>query len=135
MRTIKNVQAFLSFVNLYWRFIHKYFNLIQLLIALIRQKNKEKSLSRIFNKSKDKVFQELKQAFAFIFILRHFDFNFKIWLKINVSDFVVTVIFLQEKLDELLYFVIYIFKIMFSIECNYEIYDKELLIIVWVFEK
>ena len=44
-RTIKNVQAFLSFVNFYRRFIHKYFNLTQSLTALIKQENKEKSLS------------------------------------------------------------------------------------------
>ena len=68
-------------------------------------------------------------------ILRHFDFDLEIWLKIDVSDFVVVVILSQKELDELFYFVTYMFKIMFSAECNYEIYDKELLIIVRVFEK
>ena len=68
-------------------------------------------------------------------ILRHFNLDLETWLKIDVSDFVVAVILSQKKFDELLYFVVYIFKIMFSAECNYEIYDKELLIIVRVFEK
>ena len=70
-----------------------------------------------------------------MFILRHFDFDFEIWLKINVSNFVVIVILSQKKFNELFYLVIYMFKIMFSAEYNYEIYNKELLIIVRVFEK
>ena len=68
-------------------------------------------------------------------ILRYFDFDFEIWLKIDVSDFVVIVILSQKEFDKLLYLVIYMFKIIFSVECNYEIYDKKLLIIVWVFKK
>ena len=135
LRIIKNVQTFLDFVNFYRRFIHKYFNLTQSLIALTRKDNKEKLFSWILNESKDKIFQQLKQAFAFMSILRHFDFNLKTWLKIDVFDFVVIVILSQKKLDELLYFVIYMSKIMSSIECNYEIYDKEFLIIVRIFKK
>ena len=68
-------------------------------------------------------------------ILQHFNFDFETWLKINVFDFVVVVILLQKKVDELLYFIVYMSKIMSLIECNYEIYDKEFLIIVRAFEK
>ena len=68
-------------------------------------------------------------------ILRHFNSDLKIWLKTDVFDFVVAVILSQKKIDELLYFVTYMSKIMSSIECNYEIYDKEFLIIVRIFEK
>ena len=125
----------MNFVNFYQRFIHEYFNLTQSLTALIKQENREKLLSWIFDESKDKVFQELKQAFAFIFILRHFDLSLEIQLKIDVSDFVVIIILSQKEFDKLLYFVTYMFKIMFSVECNYEIYDKELLIIIWVLKK
>ena len=77
-KTIKNVQAFLSFVNFYRRFIHKYFNLAQSLTVLIKQENKEKSLSWILDESKNKVFQKLKQTFAFMFILRYFNLDLEI---------------------------------------------------------
>ena len=70
-----------------------------------------------------------------MFILQHFDLDFKFWLKINVLNFVVVVILSQKEFNKLFYFVIYIFKIMFSTEFNYKIYNKELLIIIWVFEK
>ena len=102
---------------------------------MTRENNKKKSLSWISNESKNKIFQQLKQVFAFMSILRHFNFNFETWLKIDVFDFVVIIILSQKEFDELLYFVIYMSKIMSSVECNYEIYDKELLIIVRVFEK
>ena len=134
-KTIKNIQTFLDFVNFYRRFIHKYFNLTRFLTALIRQNNKEKSFSWIFDESKDKVFKKLKQIFAFMPILRHFNSDFKTWLKIDVFDFVVVVILSQKKVDELFYFVTYMSKTMSSIECNYEIYDKEFLIIVQIFKK
>ena len=68
-------------------------------------------------------------------ILRHFNSDFKTWLKIDVFDFVVVVILSQKKVDELFYFVIYMLKIMSSVECNYEIYNKEFLIIVRIFKK
>ena len=134
-RTIKDVQTFFDFVNFYRRFIHKYFNLAQFLTTLTKKDNKEKLFSWTSNESKDKIFQQLKQAFAFISILRHFDFNLETWLKIDVFDFVVIVILSQKKLDELFYFVIYMSKIMSSAECNYEIYDKKLLIIVRIFKE
>ena len=134
-RTIKNVQTFLDFVNFYRRFIHKYFNLVQSLIVLTRENNKAKSLSWNSNGSENKIFQQLKQVFAFMSILRHFNLNFEIWLKIDVFDFVIIVILSQKKFDELFYFVIYMSKIISSAECNYEIYNKKLLIIVRVFEE
>ena len=102
---------------------------------MIRQNNKKKSFSWTFDGSKNKVFEKLKQIFAFMSILRHFNFDFETWLKIDAFDFVVAVILSQKKVDELLYFVIYMSKTMFSAKYNYEIYDKKFLIIVRVFEK
>ena len=77
----------------------------------------------------------MKQAFAFMSILRHFNFDFETWLKTDAFNFVVVVILSQKEIDGLLYFVAYMSKIMSSAECNYEIYDKEFLVIVWIFEK
>ena len=38
-------------------------------------------------------------------------------------------------IDEILRFIVFMFKKMFLVECNYEIYDKKLLAIIKVFEK
>ena len=135
LRTIKNVQAFFNFINFYRCFIYKYFNLIRLLIALIKQNNKNKSFSWTFDKSKDKISEELKQVFAFMSILQHFNFDLEIWLKTDVFDFVVVIILSQKEIEKLFYFIIYMSKIMSSVECNYEIYNKKFLIIVRIFEK
>ena len=77
-KTIKDIQAFLDFINFYRRFIHKYFNLTRFLTALIKQDNKKKLFSWISNELKDKVFEKLKQVFAFMSILRHFNLDFEI---------------------------------------------------------
>ena len=68
-------------------------------------------------------------------ILQYFNLNFKIWLKINILNFVVTVILSQKEFDELFYFIIYMFKTRFSVEYNYKIYNKKFSIIVRSFEK
>ena len=72
-KTIKDVQAFLGFANFYRRFIHKYSSLAQPLTALTRQENRGKPLPWTPDGPEDKAFQELKQAFASMPILRHFD--------------------------------------------------------------
>jgi hypothetical protein len=41
----------------------------------------------------------------------------------------------QKENDDLIKSITYFFKTLFSIECNYEIYDKELLIIIRCFEQ
>ncbi len=42
---------------------------------------------------------------------------------------------LQIKLNRLLYLIVYIFKIILFVKCNYKIYNKKLLIIVCVLKK
>ena len=56
-------------------------------------------------------------------------------MKIDTFDFILREILSQYDEQGELYFIAYFFKKHNSIECNYEIYDKEFIIIIRVFEK
>ncbi len=127
---VKDVQSFLSFINFYRRFIKKFFKLIDSLTVLIR---KDQSFN--WTQKCQFVFDWLKQMFITVFILMHYNSNLLVTVKINVFDYVVIEVMSQQDDNEQLRFVIYFsFKMLFT-ECNYEIYDKKLLVIIRAFEK
>ena len=134
-RYLKNVQTFLDFVNFYRRFILDYFKIVKSLIALIKMNNKDIMFSWVSNDLEAKAFQQLKNVFIKKSILRHFDSDKKIWIKTNAFDYVVVVILFQKNKNDILHSIVYMFKQMSLAKCNYEIYDKELLIIIRVFEE
>ena len=72
--------------------------------------------------------------FIIVFILLHFDFEKQIVMKIDALNHVIVEVISQYDNDENLRFVIYFLIKMLPAECNYEIYDKKLLIIIRVFE-
>ena len=68
-------------------------------------------------------------------VLCHYNLDYKIVIEINVSNYVFEGILSQYNEDGILYSVVYFLKKHNSAECNYEIYNKEFIIIVYVFEK
>ncbi len=56
-------------------------------------------------------------------------------IEINALNYVFKDILFQHDENEILHSVAYFLKKHNSVECNYEIYDKELMIIVYAFEK
>ncbi len=56
-------------------------------------------------------------------------------IEINALNYVFEDILFQYDENEILHSVTYFLKKHNSVECNYEIYDKELMIIVRAFEK
>ncbi len=67
-------------------------------------------------------------------ILRHFDQTRETILEINSFDYVNDEVLSQYDDEKVLHSIVFYSKNMFSAECNYKIYDKELLIIIWAFE-
>jgi hypothetical protein len=63
-------------------------------------------------------------------VLKHFDRTKKVILEIDSSDYVNEGLLSQYKDNGILYSVAFYSKNMASAECNYKIYDKELLTIV-----
>ena len=67
-------------------------------------------------------------------VLKHFNQNCELYLKTDSSDYVNSDVLSQKNDNNILYSVTFYSKNLLSAECNYEIYDKELLIIIQCFE-
>ena len=67
-------------------------------------------------------------------VLRHFNLNCQIILKMNISDLVTDEILSQYDNESVLCSVTFYNKSMISVKCNYYIYNKKLLIIIHCFE-
>ena len=70
-----------------------------------------------------------------ISILTHFNFELKTIIESDSSDYVSVEILFQKEKDDVVRFVAFFSKTLLSAECNYEIYDKELLAIIRCFEE
>ncbi len=127
---VKDVQSFLDFANFYRRFIYDYSRIATSLTHLIR-----KDVLFVWFQKCQVAFNILKKVFTFKIILRHYNSDHKIVIEINASNYVFKDIFSQYDENEILHSVAYFLKKHNSVECNYKIYDKELMIIVRAFEK
>ena len=80
-------------------------------------------------------FDLLKKAFTSAPILRHFDYDREIIVETDASNYVSAGILSQYDDGGVLHPVVFYSKKHSPVECNYEIYHKELLAIVWTFEE
>jgi len=127
---VKDVQSFLDFANFYRRFIYDYSRIVISLTRLIR-----KDVLFVWFQKCQIAFNILKKVFTFKIILRHYNSDHKIVIEIDASNYVFKNILSQYDENEILHSVTYFSKKHNSVECNYEIYDKKLMIIVHTFEK
>ncbi len=127
---VKDVQSFLDFINFYRRFIYNYSRIAISLTCLIR-----KDVLFVWSQKCQIAFNILKKVFTFKIILCHYNSDHKIVIEINALNYVFKDIFFQYDKNEILHSVAYFSKKHNSVECNYEIYDKELMIIVCAFKK
>ncbi|EFQ94190.1 hypothetical protein PTT_08209, partial [Pyrenophora teres f. teres 0-1] len=127
----KDVQAFLRFANFYRRFIYGFSDIAKPLTHLTRGDPK---LFQMTPKA-SRAFNQLKQAFCSEVVLAHFNPDLKCILETDASDYVYAAVLSQIQSDDTIRPVAYLSKKMTPTECNYEIYDKELLAIVRAFEE
>ena len=119
-----------KFLNFYRRFIRNFFKIVKSLIRLFKKNVKFEwfeKCQKTFNRLKNQIIQTL--------ILAHFNVELEIIIESNSFDYVSTRMLSQKKTNEIIRSVIFFFKTLLSAECNYEIYDKKLLVIVKYFEK
>ena len=136
-RGVKDVQAFLGFANFYRRFIAGFSRLAAPLTNLTKTTTADRP--PVFpwpdDSEENKSFEALKTAFTTAPILAHFDPDKETWVETDASDYVVAAVLSQPDQHGLLHPVAFLSKKMSPAECNYEIYDKELLAIVRAFEE
>jgi hypothetical protein len=80
------------------------------------------------------VFEVLKDVFISVLILRYFDLFREIFIKTNTSDYISSRILFQKDDQGVLHPVAFMSKKYNLVEYNYEIYNKELLAIIYYFE-
>ena len=135
--SVKEVQSFLGFTNFYRRFIERFSEKVKCLTELTRGeqyvtkggKRRTKYQDFVRTTECQQAFEDMKISFTSAPILAHYDPRLETWVETDASDFVVSGI-LSQMHEGVLKPVAYFSKKMSPAECNYEIYDKELLAIV-----
>jgi hypothetical protein len=129
-RNLKDVRAFLGFANFYRRFVWNYSKIIQPLTLLTR-----KGVTFVWKEEQQKAFDTLKNTLMSVPVLARFDPNCNIIVETDASNYVSAGVLSQYDNDGILHLVAYFSKKHSPAECNYEIYDKELMAIVCTFEE
>ena len=80
-------------------------------------------------------FQKLKRRFTSALVLRHFDLDKEIIVEMDASDYVSVGVMSQYDANGILHPIAFFSKKHSPAECNYEIYDKELMAIIHCFEE
>ena len=124
-RSLTYVQIFIDFCNFYQRFIKNFSKIIWFMIKLTQKDHLFE-----WTESCQIIFEELKQQMMTVFILKHFNSIRKAILKTNFLNYVNNKVLSQYDDKDILHSMIFYSKNMIFAECNYEIYDKELLIII-----
>ncbi len=122
---LTQMQFFINFYNFYRRFIKNFSKIVHSMIQLTQKK-----IIFEWNEVCQIVFDHMKRCMIKTFILRHFDQTRKTILEINSFNYVNNEILSQYDDEEVLHSIVFYNKNMSSAECNYKIYDKELLIII-----
>lgn len=128
--TVKGVQSFLGLCNYYRRFIRSYSNTARPLTDLTR-----KDRAWEWTPKCQDAFERLKKAIHSDPVLQHFDPKKTTYIEVDSSDFVSGGVMMQKDDGGRLHPVAFFSKKLSPAECNYTIYDKELLAIVRAFEE
>jgi len=119
-----------GFANFYRRFVKGYPKVVEPLTRLTRK-------GQLFNweTKQQESFDGLKTSCTMAPILRQFDHDRDIVVETDASDFVSATVLSQYNDEGTLHPVAFFSKKHSPAECNYEIYDKELMPIVRAFEE
>ncbi len=129
LNNLTQIQFFIDFCNFYRRFIKNFSKIVRSMIQLTQKK-----IIFEWNEVCQIVFDHMKRRMIKTSILRHFDQTRETILEIDSFDYVNDEVLSQYDDEEVLHSIVFYSKNMSSAECNYKIYDKELLIIIWAFE-
>jgi hypothetical protein len=127
---LKDVCVFLGCADFYYCFICNYSCIVQPLTFLTH-----KGVLVALSIEQQMAFNTLKATFTSVPVLAHFDPDQDIIVEMDASDYVSTGVLSQYDNDNVLYPMAYFSKKHSLAECNYEIYDKELMAIIRAFEE
>jgi len=121
-KSLCNLRIFFGFGNLYRRFIQEYSHLARPLTQLTR-----KGIPFVSSDVCQAAFDRLKEAFTTALILTHFDLDNEMVVETDAANIASAGILSQPRPNRLLHTVAFTSKKHTPSECNYDIYDKELI--------
>ncbi len=124
-RSLTHVQTFIGFCNFYRRFIKNFSKIARSMVKLTRKDHPFE-----WTEACQTAFEELKQQVTAAPVLKHFDSTREAILETDSSNYVNGEVLSQYDDEGILHPVAFYSKNMVPAECNYEIYDKELLAII-----
>ena len=127
--TVKGVQGFLGFANFYRAFIRNYSEISLPLTELTKKENPFK-----WTQEAQAAFEKLKKIFLKEPVLTSFDPEKESIIETDASGYAIGAVHMQYDEDGHLHPCAFFSKKMIPAECNYQIYDKELLAIVKALE-
>lgn len=128
-KNLRDVRGILGFANFYRRFIRNYSGIVYPLTQLTK-----KDVPFTWEQAEMQAFELLKSKFIESPILAHFDYDKPVRVETDASDQVTGGILSQPDNTGFWKPVAYFSSKMSPAECNYDIYDKELLAIIQAFE-
>jgi hypothetical protein len=128
-RSLRDTQAFIGFCVFYRRFIRSYSTIMKPLVNLTKK-------GQIFewNQACQAAFELIKKTVTEAPVLQHFDRDKTAYVEADASDYISSGVLSQKDDQGVLHPIAFFSKKMTPAECNYEIYDKELLAIIRCFE-
>ena len=125
-RSVKDVQKFLGLTNYYRWFVKDFARIAKPLYKMTRKETKWS-----WREKQQRAFEELKEKFMTEPVLVTPDLDKEMRVEVDVSDFVMGRVLLMKCEDKKWRPVAYISKSLNEAKRNYEIYDKEILTIIW----
>jgi len=125
LKYVKDMQKFLGLVNYYCQFIKGFIPIARPLHNLVKKDQKWNWMER-----QEKVFRELKEQFTKEPVLAALDLDKRIRMEVDMSDYVTGGVLLMECKDGLWRPVVFLSKFLNETERNYEIHDKEMLVVI-----
>jgi len=129
-KKLHDIRSFLGFGNLYRRFIQDYSHLARRPTQLTK-----KGTPLVWSDPYQAAFERFKEAFTTVRIRIHFDFDKEIVVETDASNIASAGILSQQGPDGLLHLLPFFSKKLTPAECNYDIYDKELIAVVSALEE
>jgi len=124
-RYVKDVQKFLGLANYYRQFIESFVSIARPLHDIVKKDQKWD-----WTEKQEKAFKELKEQFTKEPVLAAPDLDKKIRMEVDASDYATGGVLSMECEDGLWRPVAFLSKLLNETERNYEIHDKEMLVII-----
>ena len=128
-KSVKNVQKFLGLANYYRQFAKDFTKIAKPLHKMTRNEMKWS-----WGEKQQRAFEELKERFTIEPVLVTPNLDKEMRVEADASDFATGGVLSMKCEDERWRQVAYISKSLNKAEKNYEIHNKEMLVIIWCLE-